>query len=691
MNEIGIKFEPESPQIKGSTIEISVENAPEERLLYKFFVGNDGTWETVKDFSIEDRALWSPQEPGRYIVMVQAKREDSTRPFDYISRADYLIGIEETRLIRSLSLDKYELKVGEKLNITIETTRQPALYKYWIREGENWEVLKEYCPENTLSFTVKTAGVHEIMVQCKSLDSKKEFEDSQQVQFEVEAIEQLQITDFECLSTDLLVDQELIFQVDVVHEDRRSILYKFLKINPEGRVTCVQDYSTKRMVSFSEKQIGRYKLLCMAKDMYSPKEYDDRAVIAYEVKPYKPVVIQSFTTDLGSPQVVETPVELKAVVNGGKSLLYRFRVDGNASIDSGYIKESSYLWNTQRPGTYKIELWVKDCSFEGKYETKAEIEYVIDEMSKFPVKIQEVLMNKEKDYLVGEPVNVKIIAEGGLELRYSFLLKKDGKDIEKVEYGSCSWIDFIPKEGGNYELEVRVKDKYSPKEYDSHEIMNFDVREFIPAQIDYVLMPSKEYYMVGDTIGFEVIAQNTKNTSIKYVLKINGHNVEETEYVRSKKYSFTPKCSGYYVVELLARNDRSKREFDTKKEVKVFIHDTTPIANSKLQCDRTTIVVNDPVIFTASSDGGRDVVYEFYLMDKDEWSIVQKYSKKNYYSFIPFIEGTFKMLVLCKSSRNACSYEDYAVMEFEVKESEYVMEPIRINNTKQKIMDSGII
>lgn len=50
-------------------------------------------------------------------------------------------------------------------------------------------------------------------------------------------------------------------------------------------------------------------------------------------------------------------------------------------------------------------------------------------------------------------------------------------------------MTFIPKENGNYELEVRAKDKYSDREYDCHSIVKIDVFDYIPAVIDYILYP----------------------------------------------------------------------------------------------------------------------------------------------------------------------------------------------------------
>jgi hypothetical protein len=190
----------------------------------------------------------------------------------------------------------------------------------------------------------------------------------------------------------------------------------------------------------------------------------------------------------------------------------------------------------------------------------------------------------------------------------------------------------------------------------------------IPAKIDYVLMPPREYYMVGDTIALEVISENTRNTLVNYVLKINGHLVEQTNFVEHKNYELKPKCSGTYLIELRAKNKASIEEYDCMKEIKIQVHETLPITDTRILCDKTNFRINEAISVISLSLGGKDVVYEFYLMEKGEWNLVQRYSKKNDYTFMPFTKGIYRALVLSKNFYKSISYEDYDIMEIEVLE-----------------------
>lgn len=668
MNEIIIGCHMESINEDNYEVIIDILNEPEENLLYKFIVGYQGTWETLKDFGEEKRILWKPNTNGNYILMVQAKGKESTKAFDYVSRKPFSIGNSNERLINEIYLSKDSLMIGEKIDVKVDAKKEFVMFRFFIKNGEKWVLARDYSAENTFSWRANSPGKHEILVQCKSLDSEKSFEDAMKAEFEVLSFGKLEITDFKCLSPSLLVGEELLFEVQAKCDDNRTTLYKFIKIYENGEAKCVQDYSTKKIVSFTEKESGQYRLLCLAKDMYSNNEYDDRAIMHYKVEPYEPIVIESFTSDLSSPQMITEKVTLKAIAKGGNDLRYRFIIEGEKDEDSGYMRSSDYLWEPKAAGNYKINLWVKDISSKERYEACESLDFIIDDVAREPVKINDVVMNKKDNILVGETVDVKVIADGGIKLLYSFVLKMDGRVIQTIEYSDCNSASFTIDKEGKFEIEVMVKDKYSTKKFDAHSIFSIHCYEYIPAKIDYVLREPKDYYLVGEQIVLNTIIRDTQNTLVKYVLIINGRKVEETEYVKNKKYILTPKCSGRYTVKVYGKNEKSKKKFDSAKEVNLLVNDAPPITNTVLKCDRIEFYNNEPVTVTAESSGGKDVVYEFYLMENNEWNLEQKYSKKNYYTFIPFSKGIYRILVLAKNSYRKISYEDYCMIEIKVNE-----------------------
>ena len=599
--------------------------------------------------------------------MIQAKTPDSEKPFDYVAKEKFTIGTEvKSKLIREIKLDNTNVMLGEKVNINVICNEEDVLYRFWVQGKQEWELIRDYTADNKLTYTASKEGKQEILIECKRTNSNENVDEFTTVLFEVLPHMKIEITNFEFISQKALVNEDLTFKVDVNVGNKRNLLFKFIKVNKEGKTTCLQDYSSRKAVTFQERQAGEYRLLCYVKDILSNKDYDDRALMVYKVKPYNKVQVKNFTTKITSPQVNGSEVILRADVKGGNELVYRYVIEGPISEDSGFIRSNEYVWDTKQEGEYTITLYVKDISCKFDFEAKKTIVFKINKKAERPAKIVDVILDCEKNVLIGQPINMKVMAEGGLEVQYSFIVYKDNVEQERIDYGRVNWVNFIPEKKGEYQIEARVKNKYSKMEYDSHTFSYVKVKEYLPAQIDYVLMSANGTHLVDDPIEVEVITQNTKSVLMRYITKVNGHLVEDTDFIDSKKVVLTPKCTGKYTIEILAKNVKSDEDYDSRKEIAVYVSEAVPVTGTKVTCNKDDIKINQEVTFRVQSVGGKDVCYEFYVMEKGNWMKVQGYSRKDYYTFIPFIKGEYKVLVFAKSFYKKVNYEDYGEFTFNI-------------------------
>lgn len=667
MKEVLIDFDNKSPANLNDSINIWASSDGLEDIQYKFIEGLEGVWNPIQDFSEKNICTWNPKKPGKYMIMVQGKEKKSKKPYDFLGRAEFEVK-DIVKIIKDIKLEKNKITVGEKLALTVESEDDLLLYRFWIRGQEDWELLQDYSTEKTYMFTGNEAGVKEILVECKRIESENNVDDFITLKIEVKDLSKIEIIDFKCFTKTMIVGEELIFKVEANYDEKRPLLYKFLKVNNEGRAICIQDYSSKSIASFKEKIPGDYKLLCLVRDVFSNKEYDDRAFIIYTVQPYEDIKIRAFKPDLKSPQPKDTVVNLKANVEGGRELLYRYIIEGPVAEDSGYIRKDLFQWNPTEVGDYTITLKTKDISFTGDYEDISKINYKIDIKGEKAVRIVDVKSDKERKCLVGQPVNIKVKAEGGGKLVYEFIVYKDGVKKEKIDYGVNNWVDFIPADEGQYEVEIRVKDFYSIKEFDSCQSIYIEAKSYLPAEIKYVLTNAKEFYLVHDTINIEAIMLNTKDTLVKFVTSINGYEVENTGFIECKRIAVTPKCPGKYSFSIYAKNIKSTEEYDCKKEISIYVQEDMPVTGTKVYFSTEDIRVGKEISFQVESKGGKDVCYEFYIMNKGNWALVQGYSRKNYYTFIPFKAGEYRLLVLSKSFYKKVNYEDYTIVSFTTNE-----------------------
>jgi hypothetical protein len=608
---VEIIFDKQTPQNIGAEINISskIDNC-EGKLEYKFIVGKGGIWNTIQEFSEKSECVWMPKSEGEYMVMVQARDKDGKKPLDYLAKEGYsIISEEETGIIQEeilspkvvndgegdinfkgiledevvfnnvefkevmniqednvvflevKELSKYEEEilmaendvkekqpfakdigrieyekinseekelniindvitnkeeyvVGEKCSVEVKTNNDNAyLYRFYIKNNDEWDIIRDYDTSGALNYTVNEEGEKELLIQCKRMESTEAFEDYKIIKVNVKSINKIEITEFKCLNKSLIAGEKLEFIVKTnicnneAEKDKFVLLYKFYKLYKDGRSICIQDYSTKNDVYYKELEAGNYRILCLAKNIFSNKEYDDRAVLVYNVKPYKDIKINSFVASLNSPQTTETDIKFTSEIQGGKNILYRYKVRGPIEDDTGFMEEKEFSW---------------------------------------------------------KPIEAKTVL-------------------------------------------------------------------------------------------------------VKYETKINGHSVEETEFSKNKKLRFTPKIAGKYTIEVYAKNIKCKGEYDSKKQISLYVSEASPIIETKIITNKLEFNVNEEVTFEVVSRGGKDICYEFYLMRNNEWKKVQTYSKKHYYSFIPFTEGKYKILALAKSYYKKVSYEDYDQITFYVK------------------------
>lgn len=667
LDELKISFNGE--EVKGPNEENIINViSTEKELNYKFIIGNDGIWNTIQDYSKENICKWTPKEEGKYMIMVQGKKEGSKKPFDFMAKEEIVVdNVKKSKLIKDVNISKESLSIGEKNIINVISDESSVLYRFW-RAGKNgWEPLRDYTLDNTFIFTATEEGKQDILVECKRLNSKEKVDEFTTIRFYVNIPLKTEILDFKCLTEERIVNNELMFNVKAAYDDKRSLIYKFIKIDKEGKAVCIQDYSSRKTVYYQEKVPGTYKLLCLVRDLLSNAEYDDRAIIVYDVKPYNKINIESFTSDISSPQLVGTHIKFSTEVSGGRELLYRYIVEGPIGEDTGYIRNNYYTWNSKEEGKYTIKLLVKDISYGGEYEDKKVINFELDQKSDKPVRIKDIITNNKSRVLLGTPINIKVLAEGGIEPNYSFVVYKNSKERERIEYSVANWANFIPEESGEYEVDIRVKDKYSYKEYDSNVILKIKAYEYLPSEIDYILYKNNENYVVGDNISFQVLTQDTKNVLVKTITKINGCVVEEGDYSKDKIFNIKPRCAGKYTFEIYAKNVKCKKGYDSKKEISIYVSDALPVRDTKIFLDREEVRLNEEVTFKVESKGGRQVCYEFYIMEGGNWVKVQSYSRKNYYTFMPFLKGKYKIMAMAKSFYKKVQYEDYSEFTFNVK------------------------
>ena len=98
MSELRISFDVDRISKINEEKEIKV-TATEENLNYKFIIGNDGIWSTIQDYSKDNTCRWIPKEEGKYMIMVQGKKDGSIKPYDIMIKEEVLVNNQNNNII----------------------------------------------------------------------------------------------------------------------------------------------------------------------------------------------------------------------------------------------------------------------------------------------------------------------------------------------------------------------------------------------------------------------------------------------------------------------------------------------------------------------------------------------------------------------------------------------------------------
>ncbi|MCT8140025.1 L,D-transpeptidase family protein [Anaerobacillus sp. CMMVII] len=181
-----VSFNNVSPQPNNTSITVTAESNDDANNLFKFLVFDGSTWITLQDFSTKRTAAWKPAEAGAYQVKVQVKHKLSKKGYDSQQVSAFTVFNEASLL--SIDVDKSS---PQPSNTEIKFTAQSKvptehLYRFSIFDGTQWLVVQDYSQQSYYNWLATTPGTFTIKTDVKHRLSKKEIDDSQEINFTIE-------------------------------------------------------------------------------------------------------------------------------------------------------------------------------------------------------------------------------------------------------------------------------------------------------------------------------------------------------------------------------------------------------------------------------------------------------------------------------------------------------------------------
>lgn len=375
-----------SPQSEGATIKVSANAEGGKERLYKFNLLKDGKWTVVQEYSSLSSFTWTPTAAGDYRFSVHVKDVSSSKSYDAYGVLDYRISTKiDPVVMQSVTTDKPSPQVtNTTINMSANATGGTTkLYKFNIYNGKSWVVAQNYSTKNTYAWKPAASGSYKVSVHVKDQSSSRSYDSYKAFDYKITAPTSGQFgtpIKIDSVVTDKTSPQPANTSVKVTANASGGTAkeYKFWISKDGGAYVRVQDYSTNNTYNWLPTAAGSYKINVHVKDQSSSKSYDAYKVIDYVVTKEQ-VVVQSVTSDIPSPQRMNTAINVTANASGGESLLYKFIIFNGTDwiVLRGYSPEKTLKWVPVEPGAYKFSVHVKDSSSSKAYDHYGVLNYNI--------------------------------------------------------------------------------------------------------------------------------------------------------------------------------------------------------------------------------------------------------------------------------------------------------------------------
>lgn len=482
MNEIEILFENEKSIDKELVVKIVVKNSNEDNIYYKFFYGSDGIWETIKDFSKENTALWVPEKKGKYAIMVQCKFEGSTKPFDFLARDEYIVGDSENykdkvEIIDFKTLTK-ELICGEELMFEVKCIHdqnQTIEYKFIkIDEFGDKTVIEECTSSRVVYFKEDFEGSFKLLCLARTTNSLNEYDDRALINYKVKkkTFKPVEINKVIInKKSPFLVDETINLTAEINGEN--EALFCFI-VKRGSSVLEEAEFSQCNFVNFTPIEEGDYTIEVMARDKDSNALYDSNYIIEINVIKFIPAKIAYVLLPLKNNLLTGRKIYIDVIAENTKKtyIKYSIKINDEVEYERDYEEDKNICFVPKISGSYLISIYGKNINSDNEFDDEKHLEIEVSDAE--PISNTKIYSECE-EYKVGVPIIFKGSFEGGIYGVFEFYVFEQDDWKLSQKYSSKPTFEYTPLDNGIHKLLMLTKNNGDNETYQDYDIIEFEV------------------------------------------------------------------------------------------------------------------------------------------------------------------------------------------------------------------------
>jgi cell wall-associated protease len=308
---------------------------------------------------------------------------------------------------------------------------------------------------------------------------------------------------------------------------------------------------------------GKWRLEVSAKDGAGNTVYDTFPQPLYvDQNESEPVTSVNLEVNQTSPQIVGTPISVKATSEGSSNPEYRFYVrddKGDLTTIQEYSSQDTITWTPTGPGNYTIIVQAKDKYKTGSasfYEAQNEINYTVNvgKVTSVQAEADQVSPN-----VVGTPITFTATSEGSNEPVYLFYVKDHKGNLTALqEYSDDNTFTWTPTSKGNYTVMVYSKDKGSKDLFEAQTEMSYKIKAGKETSVQ-VKANQPSSTIVGTPITLTATSEGSNKPEYRFLVKDDkGVLTTLQESCSNDTVTWTPASAGSYTIIVVLGKENGK-------------------------------------------------------------------------------------------------------------------------------------
>jgi hypothetical protein len=429
--------------------------------------------------------------------------------------------------------------------------------------------------------------------------------------------------------------------------------YRFFVKDSDGELTQLQEYGSNNTTTWTPDKTGPYTLIVHGKEKANTiggLGYDVRGEMTYNVIGGVVASVQ-VSSDLPAPHVIGKPITFKASSEGSIEPEYRFfvRENGNTTALQEFSSSDTVSWTPTKSGAYTIIVHAKDKSYTGTipYEARTEMSYVVNGGKVTTVSVS---ANQATPLIYGAPVTLQATSNGSLEPEYRFFVRENGVTTTLQEFSANHTATWTPTKSGTYTIIVQAKDKSYPGAIIPYEARGEVTYNVIGGKVTSVQVSADTTspVQIGSPITLKATSIGSQESEYRFYVRENSTTTMLQEFSSADSIIWTPNKSGTYtfIVQAKDKSYKGNIPYEARTEMTVVVNGGK-VTSVTVTMDKAA-EIGEVVTLTATSEGGLDPDYRFFVMKDGNLTTLQEYGNGNTATWTPTEPGVYKIIVHAK-------------------------------------------